>query len=286
MLVDFFDSANFMPHGHCFLWYPDILWLHVVSDAIIALSYFSIPVALIVFTHKRHDIPFRYVFALFGAFIVLCGTTHLLSIWVLWRPDYGPEGLVKAVTALVSAATAFLVWRILPNALLLPSPTDLQIINANLQQTNARVEQEVLKRTEELQAVNDQLLENEKSLQQALTQAEAASRAKTDFLANMSHEIRTPMNALVGLTHILGEDKTLTSRQRECIITMDVSAMALMDLLNDLLDIAKIETGHIELYKKPFNLRSIIDEAITIMKVRAKEKGLELSLEIMVICRR
>ena len=279
-LSSLFNSEDFMPHGHCFMWLPQMLWLHIVSDAVIALSYFSIPVAVTVFAYKRRDLPFRYIFALFGAFIVLCGSTHILSIWVLWNPDYGFEGLVKALTALISAATAGLVWRILPKALLLPSPSDLQVINANLQQNNARIEREVQKRTLELQAANHQLVENEKALQLALQQAETASRAKTEFLANMSHEIRTPMNALVGLTQVLAADQNLTPRQRECIRTMDVSASALMDLLNDLLDIAKIETGHIELYDKPFNLRGVLNDAMTIMMVRAKEKGLALALTV------
>jgi signal transduction histidine kinase/CheY-like chemotaxis protein len=279
-LLRLFNSDSFMPHGHCFLWQPEILWLHVFSDAIIAFSYFSIPLAIIYLAYKRRDLPFRHIFGLAGAFIVLCGSTHLMSIWVLWHPDYGPEGLLKAITAGVSLATAALVWRMLPAALQLPSATDLKIINTSLQQTNASIEEEVHRRTNELRAVNDRLVENEGALQQALTDAKAASLAKSEFLANMSHEIRTPMNALVGLTHILSKDATLTTRQAECIRTMDISATALMDLLNDLLDIAKIEAGHIELYDKPFNLRAVLNDAIAIMTVRAREKGLTLSLQI------
>src|SRR5262249_17286292 len=105
-LAALFNSDDFMPHGHCFSWLPEILWLHVLSDALVGLSYYSIPFALLYFAIKRRNLPFRPLFVLFGVFIMLCGATHFFSIWVLWYPDYGPEGIVKALTAVVSAATA------------------------------------------------------------------------------------------------------------------------------------------------------------------------------------
>jgi PAS domain S-box-containing protein len=113
----FFNSDDFMPHGHCFLWQPHILWLHIISDAGIAAAYYALPVALIYLTRKRKDLPFKNVFWLFGAFILLCGTTHLLAIWVLWHPDYAVEGVVKAATALVSLATLAMLIKLIPEAL-------------------------------------------------------------------------------------------------------------------------------------------------------------------------
>jgi len=131
-LADFFDSERFMPHGHCFLWQPDILWLHVLSDASIVAAYFLIPFALLGFIMKRSDLPFQRVFLLFGAFILLCGLTHALDIWVLWHPDYAIQGVVKALTAIVSLATAFFTFKLIPQALLLPSPARLAAINSEL----------------------------------------------------------------------------------------------------------------------------------------------------------
>src|SRR5579871_5872744 len=90
-----FVSNDFMPHGHCYLWQTDIVWLHVISDAIIVVAYYSIPLLLIYFVRKRKDIPFHWLFLMFGAFIFACGTTHLLSIWTIWVPAYRFEGLVK-----------------------------------------------------------------------------------------------------------------------------------------------------------------------------------------------
>ena len=120
------STSHFMPHGTCYLWLPSILWLHVVSDSIIALAYYSIPFALLYFVRKRIDLAYRWVFVLFGVFICLCGTTHLISIWTTWYPDYWLEGLIKFATALVSIVTALLVWRLIPKLLQLPSPQALQ----------------------------------------------------------------------------------------------------------------------------------------------------------------
>lgn len=127
-------SANgFMPHGFCFLWQPGVLWLHVLSDLGIALAYFGIPLALIYFIRKRRDVPFRRVFVLFGAFILLCGCTHLLSIWVLWHPNYIFEGWIKAVTAVTSIATLVMIIRLMPQLLTLPSPAQLREVNTKLE---------------------------------------------------------------------------------------------------------------------------------------------------------
>ena len=120
------SSNNFMPHGACYLWLPSVLWLHIISDTIIALAYYSIPFALFYFVQKRTDLAYRWVFVLFGAFIFLCGTTHLISIWTIWHPDYWLDGLIKLATALVSIVTASLIWLLIPKLLRLPSPQALQ----------------------------------------------------------------------------------------------------------------------------------------------------------------
>ncbi len=133
-------AGQFMPHGYCFLWRPDVLWLHVLSDAVIALAYFGIPFALIYFVRKRPDVPFQLVFLLFGAFILLCGTTHIFSIWVLWHPNYYAEGVVKALTAIASVGTLIMIVRLMPQALAFPSPEQLRDANTKLQEANTKLE--------------------------------------------------------------------------------------------------------------------------------------------------
>ena len=109
-----FSSRGFEPHGHCYLWKPEILWMHVLSDWFIALAYYSIPAALIYFIYKRRDIGYRWVFMMFGCFIVLCGTTHLMDIWTVWHGTYRLEGVIKLLTAVISVATAALLWPTIP----------------------------------------------------------------------------------------------------------------------------------------------------------------------------
>jgi PAS domain S-box-containing protein len=122
-------STDFMPHGYCFLWFPEVLWLHAASDALIALSYFAIPAALVVLVlRRRGEVPFPWLFGLFAAFIVACGLTHVMGIWTIWRPDYGAEGLVKGATALVSVATAASLVPVLPRALALRGPRELELL--------------------------------------------------------------------------------------------------------------------------------------------------------------
>ena len=119
-------ASDFMPHGHCYLWKPDLLWMHAGSDALIALAYYLIPVVLIYFVRRRRDLAFSWMFTLFSVFILACGTTHLLQIWSIWHGTYYLTGAVKIVTAAASLATAVLLVPLVPRALTLPSPGQLQ----------------------------------------------------------------------------------------------------------------------------------------------------------------
>ena len=111
-----------MPHGHCYMWKLDILLLHIISDALITLSYYSIPVALIYFIKKRTDLrKLSWVFHLFAAFIFLCGTTHILEIYAVWKGAYYLTGTVKALTAIVSVLTAIKVIPLIPSLISIPA---------------------------------------------------------------------------------------------------------------------------------------------------------------------
>jgi diguanylate cyclase (GGDEF)-like protein/PAS domain S-box-containing protein len=128
------DMNHFMPHGQCYLWQKDLLLLHVLSDAIIVLSYYSIPIALLYIVRKRSDLKYSWIYALFGVFIFLCGTTHLLSIWTVWVPDYWLSGFIKLFTAIVSLLTAALIWPLIPKILRIPSHDQLMNINKKLEE--------------------------------------------------------------------------------------------------------------------------------------------------------
>lgn len=117
-----FSSQGFMPHGHCYLWRPALVWLHVLSDGAIAAAYLTIPLTLGYFLRRRDDLPFSAVFWAFAAFIVSCGMTHVLEIYTLWNATYWLSGVVKAFTAVASLATAVMLVRLVPLALAMPGP--------------------------------------------------------------------------------------------------------------------------------------------------------------------
>jgi len=126
-------SSDFMGHGYCYLWKPEIVRLHAISDGLIAISYYFIPVALAYLVRKRRDLPFHWVFLMFGLFIFGCGTTHAMEIWTLWHGTYRLAGLIKAITAGASLATAVALVPIIPKALRVPSPAQLRAANLELE---------------------------------------------------------------------------------------------------------------------------------------------------------
>ena len=136
-----FNSAGLTAHGFCLLWEPGLIWAYALSDAGIALAYFSIPVALGVIARRRRDLVFRPLLFLFAAFIFLCGATHWIDVATLWVPVYGLEAVVKVATALVSIFTAIALWRFIPAAVTLPSPSQFREANAALRATEERLYQ-------------------------------------------------------------------------------------------------------------------------------------------------
>jgi PAS domain S-box-containing protein len=163
-LAPFFDVQTLSPHGICLLWRPELIWTHAVSDVLIGVAYFSIPLALSVFLYNRRDVQFGWAVWLFVLFIMLCGVTHFMMVWTLWNPDYGVEALIKAATATASVVTAFALWPLLPKAIAIPSTHTLQAriderdaALAELQQimaTMVRMEEHQREQTRLLEDVN------------------------------------------------------------------------------------------------------------------------------------
>ena len=154
-----FTSGGFQPHGYCYLWNSGLVWLNVISDVLIALAYFTIPFTLVWFIRKRRDLPFSWIFALFGVFIVACGATHVMEVWNLWHAQYWLAGGIKAITALASISTAILLIQLVPKALALPSSDDLTNLNQHL-----------AGRTEELERANAEGASANQALQQSQEQ--------------------------------------------------------------------------------------------------------------------
>ncbi|XHC13457.1 PAS domain-containing protein [Labrenzia sp. ac12] len=152
-----FGAAAFMPHGYCLLWRPDLVAIHAISDALIALAYIAIPLMIFGFLRKRLDIQgnSRKIGYLFIAFILACALTHLTALVTLWWPIYGAQGLIKLLTALVSVATAVVVWRVRPMLLAIPSLKDLERANDMLKAENLQLSDKVGRSRREIRRINE-----------------------------------------------------------------------------------------------------------------------------------
>ncbi len=191
------QTGDFMPHGYCYLWEPRIVWLHVVSDGLIALSYYFIPLALVYLIRKRRDLPFNWVFWMFGIFILGCGTTHLMEIWTVWHGSYLISGVIKAVTAAVSVLTAAMLVPLIPKAVALPSTEQLNAINLELRGQIAerlRTEQELM----EALAARDQTVARLADNQSLVRELEQALRE----LSNQKFAL--DQHAIVATTDVQG----------------------------------------------------------------------------------
>ncbi|AEA72019.1 putative incomplete histidine kinase [Pseudomonas brassicacearum subsp. brassicacearum NFM421] len=138
-LLALLTDKRFIPHGHCYMWRPDLLWTNVIADGLIALSYVTIPFTLLYFIHKRKDVPFDWMLAAFGVFILACGTSHVMEILTIWQPYYWLTALVKVITAIASVITAILLVRLVPAALKIPSPQQLAKVNDELREAQAEL---------------------------------------------------------------------------------------------------------------------------------------------------
>ena len=108
-----FSTEGFMPHGHCYLWSPTLVWTMVITDFLIGIAYVSISICLYILV-RRIRLPFSSVFLAFGLFIAACGATHFMEIVTLWNPNYWLAALIKIITACASVATAVILFPLFP----------------------------------------------------------------------------------------------------------------------------------------------------------------------------
>jgi signal transduction histidine kinase len=287
-LQNFFYSGNFIPHGHCYLWKPELVSLHILSDLLIALSYYSIPITLVYFTRKRSDIPFKSIFLLFGAFIISCGTTHIVEVWTLWHPDYWFAGALKAITALISLYTALTLIPLVPQALALPSPAQLETANQalmieiierkrieqELRQYKDRLEEIVQTRTAELEKTNAQLQQEIVQRQQSqdrmvglLKELRSANQELNDFAYVVSHDLKAPLRGITSLSEwLLADYADVFDDEGKKMVNLLISRVQrLHKLIDDILQYSRVGRAKVE--KKDVNLNQVISNLVEILNI-------------------
>ena len=244
------------PHGYCLLWYPQLVWTHVIADALIALAYFSIPLALIRFVRRRKDVAFGFVFWLFAAFITLCGATHVMAIWTLWNGDYGLEGLLKAVTAIVSVVTAIMLWPLLPKALALPSATQLRTANEELAAA--------------MEALRTETAERQKA-EAALLQAQKIE-AVGQLTGGIAHDFNNLLQAVAGNVELIarnpGDDGKVARWAGNAAASLDRGR----SLTGQLLAFSRMQ----KLELKPVALRAAVADSVEMLQ---RTLGPQVNLE-------
>lgn len=278
-MFDTFFGNKMPPHGHCYLWDDRLVSLHVVTDAIIVFSYFTIPIALVYLVRRREDLSFNYMFVLFAVFIFACGATHLVNIYNVWYGAYWFSGSIKAITAVASLGTAILVWPLIPKALAIPSTRELSQLNDQLREradSNARQARELEELSEQLEEqvrVRTAELENAKYLLEVNNRALEESNRELEQYANItSHELREPLKKIHSLAFLadskLGSEADVVVRQSVGDILKTSENM--MELVDALLSYAHIVS--IKDVPEPVNGNEVLHEVLGDLNLQIRQQ--------------
>ena len=306
--LKWFSEDGFMPHGHCFLWTPSLLWAFVVSDGLIAASYYSIPVLLWYFLKRRQDAPFPGLASLFAIFILACGTTHVMDIIDIWHPLYRLDAAFRALTAFASTLTAVTLYYKLPVLLAFPSRAELEAANAalkqevatrlkleeDLQELNRTLELKVHVRTQDLEALNAELLietiERRKAEEHALLlnatlehrvrertrELELANRELESFSYSVAHDLRAPVRAVIGFTEALRTDfgSSLPSGAGDFLELIDRGGQRMRVLIDSMLDLSRLTRT--EMVCVPVDLSHIARDVADTLQIEQPRKDVKV----------
>jgi signal transduction histidine kinase len=259
------ESANpFMPHSFCYLWNQKLIWLHAVSDSVVAIAYLSIPITLVHFVRKRRDVPFDWVFGCFALFILACGGTHIMEVVTLWVPAYWFSGGLKALTAVVSIITAVLLIRIVPKALALPRPEELKKANAALQT-------EILERQQAEESVRK--LNHNLALHAA--ELSIINNDLQSFTYSVSHDLRAPLRHIAGFSRILLDDfgPSLAPTAKHHLQRIEEGTHRMGQLVDELLNLTHM--GRRPLALQLTSLDLIVQEALAFLEAESQGRRVE-----------
>lgn len=254
------DPSGFVPRAVCGQWTSWEVLLNNVSDLMIALAYVLIPLILVYFARRRKDLPFSWLFLVFGAFIITCGSTHVLEIVLFYYPIYHLAGWLKALTALASWGAVFALIHIAPKAMSLRSPLELEKLNLAL-----------AAEVQERQRAEENLDQKNRKLQQA-------ERLKDEFLANVSHELRTPLTLVLSPVESLLEEQGQLSKmqKRQLLELIQANSTRLLQQVNHLLDFSRYNAGRLEVHREPTDVDPFISRLLDNFRPVAGSQSVEL----------
>ncbi|WP_259071726.1 sensor histidine kinase [Mucilaginibacter sp. X4EP1] len=253
-----FDTSDWPARWHCGNWTDFHGWLYIISDSVIWAAYFAIPLLLFSIVKKRKDIPFLSIFWLFIAFIMLCGTTHLIDALIFWWPVYRLSALVKMATGIVSVITVYALYKTIPAIQKLRTVDQL-----------------------ETQIEERKKAEQEARHLQVLKQAAEDLMAKKDeFMSIASHELKTPITSVKASLQILQRMADKNENLAPVAPFVDKAARQvnkLTAIVHELLDVTRIQAGRLELDKTDFNLAELIAECVDQCRLDDKEHHIQIN---------
>jgi signal transduction histidine kinase len=228
-----------VPYGHVYLWQPELVWPHALSDAVIAIAYFTIALVLFQIAKRRRDLASGWLIVCFGAFILASGLTHVMRAVNVWQSAYWLEAAIKVGTALLSVPTAILLWRALPDILSFPSQRELRSANESL----ARA-------TRELEA----------------------------FTASVSHDLRSPLTTIAGQAGLLELSlPNANEEQRRRLTRIQGSVRQMSELIDALLVLSRISRH--TLHREIIDLSALAESIVTDLRQGDPDRKMDVNIE-------
>lgn len=259
---------QFMPHGHCYLWQPALVWTHVISDVLIGLAYMSISISLYMLI-KKIRVPFSAVFVAFGIFIGACGMTHFMEAWNLWHANYWTAGALKLLTAAASVTTAGWLYHLAPNI----------FEYAKMAQRAASQRFELARYADDLEKANLQLkneIEERKRMEEAL---HLVNRELEAFSYSVSHDLRGPLRGVDGFSQALLEDysEQIDAEGKKYLQFIKQGAQTMQILIDDLLKLGRINRTELNISR--FNISELSTQILNNLR-KLEPSGRSISVQV------